>query len=141
MREILFRGKSINGAGEWVYGYYFQKPNPFSTDGKPVAHCISDLPPFGKEIVISTLGQYTGLTDKNGTKIFEGDVVKAVLPPEDMRNGFEWMPGMVSYAEGAFGIAYSKHNFVPFRSFTSIVRFEVIGNIHDNPELLGVRHE
>jgi uncharacterized phage protein (TIGR01671 family) len=129
MREILFRAKRHKDYGEgWVCGVPFVD---YAGD------CIMKDNATERVVDPDTVGQYTGLTDKNGTKIFEGDVVKAVLPPEDMRNGFEWMPGMVSYAEGAFGIAYSKHNFVPFRSFASSVRFEVIGNIRDNPGIAG----
>lgn len=134
MREILFRGKHINGDGEWIYGFYFQKPDPFTKDGKPVAHCISDLPPFGKEIVISTLGQYTGLTDKNGTKIFEGDVLRFY---SDYTNEFMGEPCIARYGEfnctcceGVYGWYFEggdirNHNL-----------YVVLGNIHDNPELM-----
>ena len=62
MREILFRAKNLNG--EWVYGYYHQK------DGN---HYIDD-----DLIVEKTLGQYTGLDDKNDNKIFEGDILVEV---------------------------------------------------------------
>lgn len=132
MREILFRGNTASG--EWVYGSYHHSDYIY-IDGPVRRHYI--LPVNAQDAVVvlpETVGQYTGLTDKNGTKIFEGDVVKAVLPPTDSRSGFEWRPDRVAYVECAFGIAYSKHDFVPFRSFASSVQFEVIGNVHDSQD-------
>lgn len=75
MREILFRAKRIDN-GEWVYGQYAYLLNARTEDGEPIKHMIVDGTPFGQTVDPSTIGQYTGLTDKNGKKIFEGDICK-----------------------------------------------------------------
>lgn len=124
MIEILFRGKRVDN-GEWVYGFYFQKQNPLSSDGLPITHCISDIPPFGYEVIPETVGQFTGLYDKNGKRIFDRDILS-----------FETMRGTIS-----FTVYYDEECGVwqPFGD--SYCGFdpkdvEVIGNIHDNPELM-----
>ncbi len=117
MREILFRGKTTD-RGEWVQGCYTE------TLRYNNLHWIWN----GKNhftVNPETVGQYTGLTDKNGTKIFEGDIIET-------KNGvyacfwdscnFEFG---VDNKKESFGIAY-----VPIKGL------KVIGNIHDNPELL-----
>lgn len=126
MREILFRGKQIDN-GEWIIGYYFQKKNMYSEDGLPVKHCISDIPPFGMKVDPETVGQYTGMADKNGKKIFEGDVLE--LDGED----------------GFFEVEYDDDRamFVICGDYTTFYfdnlwnEVEVIGNIYDHPELVG----
>ncbi len=142
MREILFRGKRAD-PGDWVKGFYVQKPNPFSEDGKPIRHCIVDLPPFGYDVDPETVGQFTGLLDKNGTKIFEGDVLDmSIIGPDHSLNA-------VSIEHGAVGFfplypeeeAEEDRRWRSFwkddeQEFWSDEYFTVIGNIHDNPELL-----
>lgn len=126
MREILFRGKRMDN-GEWIFGYYFQKKNLLSEDGLPVKHCITDIPPFGTKVDPETVGQYTGLTDKNGKKIFEGDILE--LDGED----------------GFFEVEYDDDRamFVICGDYTTFYfdnlwnEVEVIGNIYDDPELIG----
>lgn len=70
MREILFRAKS-NATQKWVDGFY--EPNPFV----PGNHLIIDSSGDAYQVDPTTIGQYTGLTDRNGTKIFEGDIINA----------------------------------------------------------------
>lgn len=137
MREILFRAKRKDN-GEWFGGFYFQKPNPTTKDGLPIYHGISDLPPFGVEVIPETVGQYTGLTDKNGNKIFEGDIVKnsccVTLRSGDNEN--KWgctIMGVVTFREGGFRVNSSELDF-PVSN-----EYEVIGNVIDNPELLEVK--
>lgn len=121
MREILFRGKRLDN-GELVYGYLLDEIN----GSKPVIIQSADMEDDCSisweysHVDPATIGQYTGLTDKNGMRIFEGDVVRI------QSKNYE-----VKYLLGQF--------FVGMNMPIAYKRFEckVIGNIHDNPELLG----
>ena len=140
MREILFRGKRIDN-GEWVYGFYFCMYH--DDDKKHLHHFIIPLnvpipkdKPIGEiqvEVDTSTIGQYTGLT-ANGKKIFEGDIVKVTgLYPDRDGEKRIWRQiriGEVFYYHGAF--YFDKWLLCK----TSEKCIEIIGNIHDNPELL-----
>ncbi len=122
-REILFRGKLVAN-GEWAYGNLVVK-------SVGTAIITPDDTPIGKYGVVdtSTVGQFTGLKDKNGKKIFEGDIVDGCdFSAED---GY----GIVQWADGAFEIC--GHDLVgTFHENYFEKDFEVIGNIYDNPELL-----
>lgn len=133
MREILFRGK--NESGKWVEGYYVRAD--WYLDGR-VTHCIF---PIGttlyphcehsgfESIVPDTIGQYTGLTDKNETKIFEGDIVNY--------NGTNHKVVFETRGESAyFGIEISNIETWRFCLEVPAKLMNVIGNIYDNPELL-----
>ena len=130
MREILFRGKrTING--DWVYGDFVH-----GNERKSLRDSIfvydSETQSFNDyKINPSTLGQYTGLTDKNGKRIFEGDIVKTDKFSEPNKQY------IIKYdlQFGAF-IGQDRYNlyFVTFDGDSG--EFEVIGNIHDNPEIL-----
>ena len=130
MREILFRGKrTING--DWVYGD-FVRGNERKSLRDSIFVYDSETQSFNDyEINPSTLGQYTGLTDKNGKRIFEGDIVKTDKFSEPNKQY------IIKYdlQFGAF-IGQDRYNiyFVTFDCDSG--EFEVIGNIHDNPELL-----
>ena len=119
MREILFRGKRMDN-GEWVEGNLFI-PDKEDT---PTQICIgTNIVRITYDIIPETVGQYTGLTDKNGKKIFEGDIVKDIW-----RNYIE----LVEYNGGGFNpFAIPNWECTPDPDGTVI-----IGNIHDNPELL-----
>lgn len=131
MREILFRGKrTING--DWVYGD-FVRGNERKSLRDSIFVYDSETQSFNDyEINPSTLGQYTGLTDKNGKRIFEGDIAK-VLQGKDKDIAY------VGFENGAF-MLYPKTGNIYERTLWSYWYndwdVEVIGNITDNPDLL-----
>ncbi len=118
-REILFRAKRIDN-GEWVEG------DLHVIDCKhPHIHCNG----ISYRIDVNTIGQFTGLTDKNGVKIFEGYILK-------FDDGENWETGrlVVEFINGAFNFCCFHPEQKEFIDEPRII--EVIGNIHDNPELL-----
>lgn len=128
MREILFRGQSID-RHKWYEGDLYQ------TRLKSVFY-INYYTEYGDRMAVEvdpeTVGQYTGLT-ANGKKMYEGDIVAgAVSWQERSKNG------VVAFRDGSFGLIWYRgeiEQFVPFTSMCNVV-LKIIGNIHDNPELL-----
>jgi len=141
-REILFRGKSSDN-DEWVEGYLHKNRNPFEKnyyidtlktdkikigkiDDFTVLKCVTEM------VEPETIGQYTGLKDKNGNKIFEGDIL------QNKTNEYYKGNVIVIYnnKQARFEVDTSIkccHKDLP----TMLSRdFEVVGNIYDNPELL-----
>ena len=138
MREILFRGKRVDN-GEWVKGLLWKKK--YNT-AKLFISCFPDEDDNEEVFVIypSTIGQYTGLTDKNGKKIFEGDVVN-ILGNQDVE---DWKNvnynALIAFIDGGFCAidgTIEEHGFRRYALARMDFELEVIGNIHDNPELLG----
>ena len=131
MREIMFRGKRRD-TGEWVEGLYIYLAQ---TD----EYLISDKEGLCEIVDSETVGQFTGLTDKNSTRIFEGDIV-------DIDIGYLKRRGVVFYEESAakFGLemegAEKNFSFLG-RQMVKMYNVTVIGNIHDNPELIGERKD
>lgn len=130
MREILFRGKTKNG--EWVYGSFINSVVKGSSFGYIAGNNVVEP----VQVMRETVGQYTGLTDKNGEKIFEGDIVYIK---------FHEPTSKVTGKKPIYTIVFEKGCFSLFRKTNRIIVFdlrvwykecEVIGNIHDNPELL-----
>lgn len=128
MREILFRGKRTNN-GEWVEGFYLNR-----TNDEENIHCIMEKFPvtIGKKVIPETVGQYTGLTDINGKRIFEGDIC---LCDRNINDHIDKRTYIITFdaLKGWYG--ESKDGWSEF-SGSSFELAEVIGNIHDNPELL-----
>lgn len=132
-REILFRGKRVDN-GEWVYGYYTlygqsRGLHPAIITGTEEG-CV--IPAF---IDPETRGQYTGLTDKNNKKIFEGDIV-AFTDCTSTENGYseQYCVGEVVWNNET--LSYEVTNRLSAESYEVLIECTVIGNIHDNPELL-----
>lgn len=140
MREILFRGKAINRNegchrteyqnGEWVYGLVTKL---YDEQFKNLpAEMTNTNGISGIEIDYKTIGQYTNMLDKNGKKIFEGDIIDF----SDRSDGDGY--GVVKYDanETEFGIEYD-NIYESLGKYYYPKDIEVIGNIYDNPELLG----
>ena len=122
MREILFRGKRVDN-GEWVYGLLART----STD---VSNIVEKKFDILTPVYTNTVGQYTGLTDKNGKKIFEGDIVfKRTYQGKKPMN--------VYFASGQFTCGVGGGSSTPSHYYTlDDKQVESIGNIFDNPELM-----
>ena len=150
MREILFRGKRADN-GEWVYGYYAHRPTAVCIgESNPsciyVPACDPDDNSEFIEVLPETVGQYTGLTDKNGVRIFEGDILDV---SSDVAYG-----GVAVHRLGYFVVEFHNGCFMksalddPQLSFFDNAKrkglyhfistdiHKIVGNIHDNPEIL-----
>jgi uncharacterized phage protein (TIGR01671 family) len=162
MREILFRGKATHGlnAGDWIYGYYVKD------FWMPTSHGFGILPIDEKkggycEVAPETIGQYTGFTDNNGTKIFEGDILEVDVSeyeeasPDEFSSLFGSIPNKRYTGrkiKALWSVEYKEHRCrgngfyvygINRRFNTTLTQSTifnsnpvVIGNIHDNPELL-----
>lgn len=133
MREILFRGISSNNL-EWVYGSYVHRTDYYMAPDD--SHFILtggefDCDHYDDELVEpETVGQWTGLVDKNGVKIFEGDIVL-----KRTYNGKKRFP--VTFSGGMFHCGYGGGSSTATHPYTlDDKQIEVVGNIYDNNELL-----
>ena len=137
MREILFRGKSVND-GRWIYGdlsNYGDYRAITTTRGFSIIDSC--------EVIPETVGQYTGLTDKNGKRVFEADILSLQCADEKLR---PYPVYFGTYNVDGFGNDfhigfYTKHfgediSLGFLADSNGPTDFEVIGNIFDNPELL-----
>lgn len=146
MREILFRGKRKDD-GEWVYGYLVGLdlicPDYPSDVSDALGNYYDETPYVGfVEIDPETVGQFTGLTDRNGTKIFEGDIVAESytvqpnkiyrhLPVEFVLDRGGWFP----FANGD-GCGCCEDKTLTPADDGLVCQCVIAGNIHDNPKLL-----
>ena len=138
MRELLFKGKRKDN-GEWIEGWYA----PLVCNDKTIIPCIRNKNGTDKEVIPETVGQYTGLTDKNGKRIFEGDIIRAITLDT----------GMECLAVVCFGNFIDENNgdeyigfYIEFDGIKTTAaqlamkecknRIEAVNNIYDNPELL-----
>ncbi len=153
MREILFRGKREDN-GEWVYGYLLEAVNCI-TDKKSTFIMEQDATYYGYgefacsfEVKPETVGEFTNLTDKNGNKIFEGDILRGFAYP--FRDGegkhnyyaevvwFENSPafGLVTHKNPKSNVVGISDGNCEYMEDWETFLWEVIGNIYDNKELL-----
>ena len=135
MKEILFKAKRKDN-GEWIQGYYYQ----IWQQGYILWGMINNMPDM-VEVNPNTLCQYTGLTDKNGEKIWENDIVKNKKRTE----GFDWYKVVWRKDFADFGVEPIKPKFeakYPMGLSDELTiygrDYEVVGNVFDNPELLEV---
>ena len=136
MREILFKGKRADN-GEWAYGYYAHRPTAVCIgESNPsciyVPACDPDDNSEFIEVLPETVGQYTGLTDKNGKKIFEGDILEGHFD-EDFPENITLVE--VIWKEYGFYTKGKSTEAELLDKFDGEI-YEVIGNIYDSPELL-----
>ena len=123
-REIIFRGKSID-TGKWLYGN-LQVP------GKPgVEYFMWDEELWQRAVDPDTIGQYTGLKDKNGDKIFEGDILKG----QEYSIILEYNERQAEFV--AVNSALPNGVYLPMsQRWIDEEKLVICGNIHDNPELI-----
>ena len=136
MRTIKFRGKSLSG--EWLYGYLYKHgitpPSNFLCIGQAVLPWKDTV---GFYVVDpDTVGQFTGMLDKNGHEIYEGDIIKIVEKFDD--ENVYTSNGVVCFEEGIYELQNGKHfAYLGWLMHNDdITKLEVIGNIHDNPDLI-----
>ena len=143
MREILFRGKRLDN-GEWIEGNYsfadcFAKHQHYIFQNKAFEHAVDP----------STVGQFTGLLDEHGKRIFEGDLLNGFSYPFLRDNAHNYFAEVVWFENSpAFGLVVHKNPLSAVRGISAgnadymedfdESDWEIIGNIHDNPGLLEV---
>lgn len=137
-REIKFRGKRQDN-GEWVVGDLIHKNNgdvAIRTYLNVWVDNSDDIDAYGEEFIINpaTVGQYTGLKDKNGKEVWEGDIVMVESRDEEYDAILAECPFLVMFSDGGFCIAEDEES--PWGPISELESLEVIGNIHDHPELL-----
>lgn len=152
MREIIFRGKSADN-GEWLFGVpifdWYSGGKTANIINVGLIECCDE-----NMVIPETIGQYTGLKDKNGKKIFEGDIVRFIWWWFDGAERESELTGTIVYSSDNMSfqlkgvknkewrdfVGANEHDMDYLTPFSELnfcdADFEVIGNIHDNPELL-----
>lgn len=120
-REIIFRGKRTDN-GKWVYGDLYHRKICGAIS--PTIHTMDYT---GGSVIPTTIGQYTGLKDKNGTRIFEGDIINFT--------NVDYPDCEIIFDNGSFVCNEIGEDNIVCELHLRLVS-EVIGNVHDNPELL-----
>lgn len=136
MREILFRGKRVDN-GEWVYGFYNRcearltyTEEHYKNNPRSWIQTIENEGFAGQLVHVDTdtVGQYTGLTDKNGNRVYENDILHN-------EQGYVYSGEYTFRVVFDGGMFYGESNVVNIMP-EKFAYCEVIGNIHDNPNML-----
>lgn len=128
MREIIFRGQRKDNK-EWVEGFYVCIGGKYHFICTGKLDITKGFPKFEEhEVLPETVGQFTGLKDKNGKRIFEGDIIRV----DDTENGIIEYDETSAFYMVVFDQATSDYGSL-IKQYPNV---EVIGNIHSNPELL-----
>ena len=152
MREILFRGKRLQG-GNWVEGYFFKSDinKEERESGKATLIFTPDCDTFimvpechnSFMVVSATVGQYTGLNDKNGKRIFEGDILRIAKISDGLGSYYhpplDYPVNVVvkwDLCAWMWETLCEDKRYISFPNAWCHYECEIIGNIHDNPELL-----
>ena len=122
MREIEFRGKSVEH-NVWVCGYYIK------AIGDLIVEKRSSISTMEYVVEENSVGQFTGLRDKHGVKIYEGDIVRLHALDRPKRINWDVKNAGWCLLENGYPVNGCNEN--------TLKSYEVIGNIYDNPELLG----
>ena len=143
MREILFRGKRTDNH-QWVEGYYIvddlENPSPYI------------ISRWKHRVSHKTIGQYTGLKDRNGNKVFEGDILQTYyMRGHKNEKTFRFVVKYGEYTPRSYCRAeYAQWDTIGFYCLcgeeacqisTCSYMYEIVGNIHDNPDLLDCKEE
>lgn len=141
MREIKFRGKSLI-SGEYIYGYYYNMDDNRKGNRRHIIVCQSKeagLQTIHEPVYAETVGQYTDLKDKNGTEIYEGDILlwKCSKSGSDKVGLYV---ARIIWGDGRYDLTVydNGQRWATNKSFWNNNDREVIGNIYENPELLEV---
>ena len=135
IREVIFRGKRADN-GEWVEGDLLQ----IKYYNKPIIECkIMPQTPVSSAVPVlpETVGQFTGLTDRNGKRIFEGDIVNVIYTSSLGEEFTQITTVRYDETECCFYPMRWEEYCVNCDYSTEIIEIIVISNIHDSPELLG----
>lgn len=143
MREIKFRGKDVV-TGKWVVGHYYEEAAPLQCIGEPeqgipfivfpgFADWNIPRPMYRSQVDPETVGQYTGLKDKNGKETYEDDIINII------NEGIPY-PANVTFEDGCFCVIGYQGDLrtYPISNYLTIgCELEVVGNDHDDPGLFG----
>ena len=142
MRDIEFRGKRID-TGEWVFGGYM-KPSLTALEAvyAVIWDNVKDGSGFGFHVIPETVGQYTGIKDKNGVKIFEGDIIKYHdffwnFDANQIHIGvIEWQENAARFVGTRYAVDGKPVKPEYGKTALGFHDVEIIGNVFENPELL-----
>lgn len=129
MREILFRGKRVDN-DEWVEGFYVCVPEHYKSEMSGKSYIVSINNGISFEVIPETVGQFTGMYDRNGKKIFEGDIIAFRSSESIYEVAYD-----ITDAKFIILLRNGKDSFLRFYNISAYY-FSVIANKWDNPELL-----